>query len=138
MKWNFIFTCIFITIVFTTNAQEGTYVLGQNDMFYDLKLRELVNTHIKLNQDRNGLKGYRVQVFYESGQNARQNAQTLKTQFERRYSDCKAYVEYQSPYFKVLVGDFRTRNEALIFRKQILENYPNSWILETKINFPEL
>jgi len=118
-------------------SQESTF-FGTVTIVSDLKLRELVNTHIKLNQDRNGLKGYRVQVFYESGQNARQNAQTLKTQFERRYSDCKAYVEYQSPYFKVLVGDFRTRNEALIFRKQILENYPNSWILETKINFPEL
>ena len=54
--------------------------------------------------------GYRIQLY--SGSN-RQTALQVKSQFMLTYSDYRAYLIYSQPYFKIRVGDFRNRAEAL-------------------------
>lgn len=147
------FLCIlFFPLVL--NAQEITHSLGENDIFYiysgsqtyygdieitaDARLKELVRTHLQLNIDREGFPGYRIQIFHNSGQNARVEAQQIQRRFERKFPDTEAYLDYQAPFFKVVVGNFRSRNEALVFHKEIMDIFPNSWVIEDKITFPKL
>ena len=68
---------------------------------------------------------WRVQVYLGSGKNARTIATSTRNNFKTKYPDIDADIAYPSPYFKVHVGNFKTRIEAESFRKKILREYPN-------------
>lgn len=57
--------------------------------------------------------GYRVQVFDDNNvRTAKAQAQERKHMIESRFPEFAAYVSFNSPYWRVKVGDFRTRSEA--------------------------
>jgi len=45
---------------------------------------------------------------------------------------------FQSPYYKVRVGDFRSRMDAEGFKQKIINDFPDSFVVKDEINFPEL
>jgi hypothetical protein len=55
-------------------------------------------------------KGFRVQIY--NGPD-RKRALEIKTEFMRSYPGMRTYLTYVSPCFRVKVGDYRSRNEAL-------------------------
>jgi hypothetical protein len=61
------------------------------------------------------MKGYRLLVINTSKRN---EAIDAKTKVYTYFPDLKAYLVYQTPYFKLKAGNFKTREEA--------ENYKNS------------
>ncbi|HPS12603.1 MAG TPA: SPOR domain-containing protein, partial [Prolixibacteraceae bacterium] len=50
----------------------------------------------------------------------------------------KVYVLFQSPDFKVRVGDFRTKSEALKLRNQLKNEFPSVFIIDDLISLPEI
>lgn len=140
------------------NAQEAKYRLGENDMFsvpdtlpqpdtanygavnliQDTHIKALVEKHIQINKYQEGLSGWRIQIYFGTGKKARSTAEYLKKEFTEKYVVYPAYLDYERPYFKVRVGDFRTRNEALKLKKEIERTYPNSWVVKDIIQFPKL
>ncbi len=57
--------------------------------------------------------GYRVQVFDDNNvRTAKHDAQNRKRQMENRFPEFRTYMQFNSPYWRVKVGDFRTRSEA--------------------------
>lgn len=57
--------------------------------------------------------GYRVQVFDDNNpRTARAEAEKRRSQVLSLYPDMSVYVTFDSPYWRVKVGDFRTRAEA--------------------------
>lgn len=66
------------------------------------------------NQIKNNVHvGYRVQVFEDNNvRTAKSLAQERKHQIENRFPEFQAYIGFNSPYWRVRVGDFRTRSEA--------------------------
>jgi hypothetical protein len=112
------------------NNGDGTIVFTQ-----DALLRKVVKRHIEINND--GFEGFRVQIYFGSGQRAMGEAQSIKKQFLNKYgTDYNAYIDFDSPFFKVRVGDFRTKSEALYFQNLISNSYPNSWIVRVRVNYP--
>lgn len=65
-------------------------------------------------QSRNTSRvGYRVQVFDDNNvRTAKHDAQNRKRQMESRFPEFRAYMQFNSPYWRVKVGDFKTRSEA--------------------------
>ena len=47
-----------------------------------------------------------------------------------------AYRSYVNPYFKVTVGDFRTRSEAMQLLMEIKSDFPAAFIVKENINYP--
>jgi hypothetical protein len=45
---------------------------------------------------------------------------------------------FQTPNFKVRIGDFRNKSEALKTKAYIASKYPNAFIVKDNIQFPEL
>jgi hypothetical protein len=97
------------------------------DSIIDKKNRE--NT---INQTING---YRIQLF--SG-NERNNANNIKTKFLKLYPDQTAYLAYNQPYFKIRIGDFRTKLDAKLFYNKIKGEFNECIIIADKINLPKL
>jgi hypothetical protein len=70
-------------------------------------------------------RGYRIQVI--NTQN-RDEANSVKAEMLRRFPDQKAYMMYQSPNFRVRIGNFLTQRDATTLRKMISDLYPNRGI----------
>jgi hypothetical protein len=111
---------------------------GKLNISQDERLNELIRRHISINEQKEGIEGYRIRIFSESGQGARPRATDARARFFNSYPDVDPYLDYDPPNWKVYVGDFRTRSEALKMRKKIERDYPNSFIINSRINLPPL
>jgi hypothetical protein len=111
---------------------------GQVQIIQDEKVDLLVSKHVQINQNRNGIDGYRIQIFFDSGNNSKTKAQSIFEGFKAKYPDERAYLSFKSPNYKVRVGDFRTRLDAQRFLNDIIDEYPNAWIIADMINLPKV
>jgi hypothetical protein len=84
------------------------------------------------------MEGFRIHIYMGSGTEALDFAEEMKTEFEEKYEDVPAYVTFAEPYYRVRVGDFRTRLEASQFLQRINRKYPNAWVIKEKINLPTI
>jgi len=122
-------------------SQDGT---GELEISQDARIDSLLRFHVRLNDERltnpdnYGIEGYRVQIFFESGNYSGARAREVKEVFELDYPDIPAYITWQSPNYRVRVGDFRTRMDAQRFLQQIIRDYPNAWVIKDEIKFPSL
>ncbi|MEL7585452.1 MAG: SPOR domain-containing protein [Prolixibacteraceae bacterium] len=113
-------------------------ILRNLDVRQDSRVDSLLLNHIRQNQRKAGTEGFRVEIFFSSGSKARENAMRKKTEFLRSFPDQTAYMSFQSPNFKVRVGDCRTKSEALKLKEEIRSHYPNAFIVPDVIQFPKL
>jgi len=116
------------------NREEGSVVIHQDEGL-DILLKRFEDVQKK----RNGMPGYRIQIYFGSGRTARTDAYEAKANFLTKFSEIPAYVVYQSPFYKVRVGDFRSKGEAYDLLMKVTALFPNAYItpLET-INLPPL
>lgn len=118
--------------------RSATTAPGKLNINQDVRLDELVLRHVLINKEREGMQGYRIRIFSESGQGARNRATTVRANFFNKYPEIETYLDYDPPNFKVYVGDFRNRSEALKMLRKISRDYPYSFIVSDRINFPPL
>lgn len=104
----------------------------------DPELIRLVGMHIRKNESTRGINGFRVEIFFSSALDARQRALQTKAAFLKDYPDINAYDIYVSPDWKVRVGDFRTKSEALSMIKKIQDRFPKAFLVPDLINYPNL
>ena len=98
-------------------------------------IRNSLGLHIKNNAGR-PIEGYRVRIFFDNRQSARQDSEAMMEQFERMYPGVPAYRSYVNPYFKITVGDFRTKSEAMSFLQSIIGVFPKAFIVKEHIEYP--
>ena len=78
-------------------------------------------------------KGSRVQVI---STNSRDQALRMKTELLSRFPDQKTYTSYQSPLFKVRIGNFVRKEEAEQFRKMLSRLYQQGvYVVEDLIEY---
>ncbi len=112
----------------------GTVRIQQDD-----RLVTLLNNHKALNiQNESKIQGWRVQIYNSSGVDSRKEAEEIRRKFLERYPDATVYVIYQPPFFKIRVGDFRTREDAYMLYKQIVNDFPISYLVNDMIQLPRL
>ncbi|HBX50247.1 MAG: hypothetical protein A2275_13450 [Bacteroidetes bacterium RIFOXYA12_FULL_35_11] len=104
----------------------------------DSSIIRLLNKYMDYCDNAKGDPGYRIRIFSNSGNNAREQANSCKSKFETAHPDHSAYLQYKSPDFEVVIGDFRTKSEALKLLKTIQSEYPSAFIIKTLIGFPQL
>lgn len=98
-------------------------------------LSQAVLEHVSANADRT-LNGYRVRIFFDNKQTARTASEETLKRFESMYHDVVAYRTYANPYFKVTVGDFRTKSEAMALLERIRYEFPSAFVVKENIAFP--
>jgi hypothetical protein len=78
--------------------------------------------------------GYRVQIY---NGNDRALAQKIKTDILQAHPDLPVYLIYETPYFKVRLGDYRDKIEAQKMLHDMKLLYTGVLLVPDKINFPE-
>jgi len=111
---------------------------GKIQIFQDANVRVLMNDYVKSKKNEKGMNGYRVQIFFGSGHNSRENANNTRNAFVSKYQNIPVHVVFEEPNFKVRVGDFRTKSEALEVLMEVKEDYEGAYIVKDFIEFPEL
>lgn len=94
-----------------------------------------MKSHVASNGART-ISGYRVRIFFDNKQNARTESETVLKRFNGLYPDVMAYRIYANPYFKVTVGDFRTKSEAMALLARIKGAFPSAFVVKENIEFP--
>lgn len=148
MKRLFLFVFVLITsqILFAqdgfpqNNRMESNTpeILTHLKLNQDPRLDKMISWHIEKNKKIDGIEGFRVEIFFSSNINARENALRKKVEFLSQYPDNTVHIKYDAPNFRVRVGDFRTKSEALKLYKEIKSKYPVAFIVADKIDFPLL
>jgi len=115
-----------------------TWQTGGITVIQDARLGEVLERLIQRNKRKNGMDGYRIQLLFNSGPAAREEAVRTKAAFLSVFPDYPVYVLYQSPFYKVRIGDFRTKREALRVYHEILRKYPTAYIVKDVVKFPDL
>lgn len=105
------------------------------DIFQSDSLMNAMQKHVAANSDRT-LSGYRVRIFFDNRQSARVASEETLKRFESLYHDVVAYRTYANPYFKVTVGDFRTKSEAMALLERIRYEFPSAFVVKENISFP--
>ncbi len=111
---------------------------AQNTNHEDIRVDDLLKLHIAYNTAFPVMTGYRIQLFMESGNTALEKAEEVTEKFEEKYDNVPAYITFGEPYYRVRIGDFRTRLEAIKFLDMIQRTYPQAWVVKDKIYFPLL
>lgn len=102
-------------------AQEGTTTVNQDPKFEQLlKEKRKINSSITVN-DR-----YKVQIFYGDNDKARK---TL-SDFRREFKDTDGTIVFESPTYKVWVGNFKSRIDAEKKLVDIRKKYPYALLIK--------
>ena len=100
-----------------------------------LAMRNAFDNYVSNNASKK-MSGYRIRVYYENGQNARGRSEAISRSISAAYPGMGVYRTFESPNFKVCVGDFRTKDEALKVFHSLKATYPTAIILKETINYP--
>jgi hypothetical protein len=119
------------TLIFLFLYSTGPHLFGQNTdtlvrepkviVHKDYRLDILGRRQAEINElaaklAARSAMGYRLQIL---STNDRELAMRTKSQLLQRFPEQKAYMSYQLPYIKIKFGNFKTKEEANMYRKQV-------------------
>ena len=129
---------LFVAVVVSATAMAQSV----DAMVESLSRRTISGSHVRVVEDsdtRNAVSvveskqrtkvasGFRIVIYSDNGQYAGDNADNVLTEFKTQYPHINAYLVYESPYFKVSVGDCLSMEEAQILMAKIVGNYPKAF-----------
>jgi hypothetical protein len=148
MKTTFLAIISFLVLPLSLAAQGGLSVQEiMNDgrpryeaerltIVQDPSLDTLVNRHILYNARKEGVDGWRIQIYRGGHRTASDDANRVRARFMDDYPDIRTYLTFDRPnWFKVKVGDYRTREEAAIVFFDIQKRYPEAYLVRDVIAF---
>ncbi len=115
---SFIFICLSIC---SAKAQEQNITITQ-----DPKFEQLLNEKRKINTSLTVNDSYKIQIFSGNSENAKK---TLN-EFRQEFSTIDATIVFNTPNYKVWVGNFRTRIEAEKTLADIKNRYKNVLLIK--------
>ena len=119
-----------ITSLFSSELQAQISSIESNT---DSLSRELVERHKKANASKMSMTGFRIQIYFGS---ERAKATEIRADFMKNFPEIASYLIYQQPYFKIRVGDFKTRIEASGFLKKLDDHYTTAFNVPDEVKLP--
>jgi len=139
MAIRFVFFSVFVFFVAgSIHAQTNKPSPGKIEIIQDPRVDVLINKHIAFHQNLKGYQGFRLQIFFDSGNNSKSRALSVKSEFTEKFPGTEAYLIYKEPNYKVRVGDFRNRIDAARFLRNIIEDFPNAFLVVEEIQLPKI
>ncbi len=104
----------------TALAQKGQIKIEQ-----DQKINTLLDAYKALNENTDY---YRIQVGFGSFD----KAQKIKSEVEIDFPDLPSKIDFDSPTYRVRVGQFKNRLEAERKYNEVRQKYPDAMLLKPK------
>ncbi|MDE5574542.1 MAG: hypothetical protein K2I87_02375 [Bacteroidales bacterium] len=127
MRLRIVLFLLFVAGALTAQAQTLPSVL--NEIEYPHTVDTLLLRRMEHRLEKQS-EGYRILIFSQSGNHSKSAAIEAKSAFDLVYPECKSYILFEEPYFKVKAGNFTTRVDAGIFLRSIKKDYPYAFIVK--------
>lgn len=98
-------------------------------------LDDLVQRHIAIGKATRSLAGFRVQIYAGT---SRQQAFGRKQALASRFPLVPNYLDFRPPNYVVRAGDFLDRESALLFTREVQDEFPGAFIVPDKVKVPRL
>lgn len=126
---------------------DGNSRSGQLNIIQDPALDTLISRYILANQNLEtengytGVEGFRIQIYNSSERNAKVESGKVRQEFMSQFPDVVSYLIFAEPnYYKVRVGNFRSKTEAMRLYLIISKKLPKAavYIVRDIINLQDL
>jgi hypothetical protein len=112
---------LFVSLRVSAQTDSGGVVVNK-----DPRIDMLVKKQIDINEEttrdtRRTAPGYRIQVI---NSNDRNKVFAVKAKIYQLFPELKPYLMYQPPFYKLKVGNFKTKEEAEEYRKDLSREFP--------------
>ncbi|MDA6071873.1 SPOR domain-containing protein [Flavobacterium sp. AC] len=114
-------TFTMFTLAYNIHAQDQNLTLNQ-----DPKFEQLLNDKRKINTSINTNDTYKIQIF--SGKS--EEAKKTLSDFKREYTNIDGTIIFNTPNYKVMVGNFKTRIEAERNLADIRKKYKSVFLIK--------
>ena len=107
----------------SVNAQvDSPSVIVYKDARIDLLMKKQIDINEQTTREsRRTASGYRILVI---NSNDRGKVFAAKAKIYQLYPELKPYLMYQPPYYKLKVGNFRTKDEAEDYKTELARDFP--------------
>lgn len=82
--------------------------------------------------------GWRIRIFFDNSQTARGDSERTEMRFKGMYPGYATYRTFDNPYFKVTVGNFRTKADASAALRYIKNDFPSAFVVRERFRYPAL
>lgn len=120
-----VFSILMSFLSINISAQEATITLNE-----DLKIHQLLELKKSLEEENKLTDGYTIQLYY--GEKNRANNVIRKYRYT--YDSWSATIKYETPNYKVWVGNFSSRIDADRALIEIKKKFPSAFILKPERN----
>jgi len=148
MKPSLLATAFLIVLSLTAKGQDGIgvqelmndgrprYIAERLIIVQDPAIDTLINRHILANASKQGVDGWRIQIYRGGHRTANEDSNKVRARFMEEYPAIATYRTFDRPnWFKIKVGDFRTREEAAVVYFDILKRYPDAYLIRDVIGY---
>jgi hypothetical protein len=98
---------LFIVLVPQFIFAQATLQISENvTVNASFDINKLIEIHQAKNEKTDEMPGYRIQLL---SNNERSIVNAKRSEFSTVYSDLKTYIQYDQPYYRLKVGDLKTR-----------------------------
>jgi len=129
---------LFLTLMFPI------FVFSQSDTTFNTKgeiisinqkgVDKLVSKYKQIVKKTGGVEGWRIQLIFKD---QKEEILPYQIKFTNLYPEIPIQIAFDSPNYKLTVGNFRTRNEALKIKHQISKDFPGAYPVQISID-PDL
>ncbi len=104
------------------NPADTNTVIVHKDPRIDLLVKKQAQINESTTRDSKRTdKGFRLMII---STNSRDEAMAAKTKIYTYFPELKAYLWYQSPYFRVKAGNFKDRKDAEAYQRRMNTYFP--------------
>ena len=125
---------IILYVFFSGKNSDDTIIIHKDPRLDIFTQKQSAVNKLTSKMTSSGLyKGYRLQLL---STRSRDEAFKLKTELLQMFPDQQTYVLFQSPYFRVRIGNFFRRPDAESFKNRFLKKFTrNTYIVEDAIEY---
>ena len=115
---------VFILSSFFCTVSNGQEV--KTNVSVDPKIDQLLKEKRKLNNSLFLNEGYKIQIFYGNSEESKKKL----LEFKKEFKDLDGTIIFNSPNYKVWIGNFKTRIEVERAMVDIKKKYPTALIIK--------
>ena len=95
------------------------------------KINDLLSNYKTQLREIGGIQGWKVQIKFTA---KRKDILSYQLKFKDLYPEFSTQITFESPYYKLTSGNFRTKNEALKLKEKISNHFPGAHHIASIIN----
>jgi hypothetical protein len=122
MKFVPLLVLLLASMKLSAQADSTGNIAVHKDPRIDLLVKKQIDINEETTRDtRRTMNGFRILVI---NTNDRNKVFAAKARIYQSYPELKPYLMYQPPNYKLKVGNFKTKEEAEEYRKELARDFP--------------